>query len=261
MKKVKLLIAALSTFCLMASAPVFAADSFAPAEGLYVGMSIGHNAGNIKAKVLADGSSDLANNSAGSVTAEMTEGGLALEGIEGGGYVGYGYKMGDLYAGLEFGMQGAGGKFELKTDRAVTIGSGVGSANDQIEISSITAETQWTAGGGARIGYYVNDDTLLAFKGGIAVSEFDVKVGSTLSESYNAGGILFGFAMDTRLAALDPNLSVRLAWDYLDYLTAPISGIGSEKSANGQYNSEVTGAAYSARLGVTYSFFDVNSLF
>jgi hypothetical protein len=44
-------------------------------------------------------------------------------------------------------------------------------------------------------------------------------------------------------------------------MTAPISGIGSEKAGNGQYNSEVTGAAYSARLGLTYSFFDVNTLF
>jgi hypothetical protein len=154
----------------------------------------------------------------------------------------------------------------LTTDRTITIGSGAEGAESatnttQYAVDKITAETQWTAGGGARIGYYVNKDTLLAFKAGIAASEFDVKVGTELSESYNAGGPLFGVSVDTRLAALDPNLSVRLAWDYIDYLTAPISGIGSEKSGNGAYNSEITGAAYSARVGLTYSFFDMNTLF
>jgi len=257
MKKIKLIISAVAMLSLVSSSSVYA-DGFAPAEGLYVGVMFGHNAGNVKAKVFADGTSDTMNES---VTAEMKEGGLGLEGFEGGGYLGYGYKMGNLYAGIEFGMAAGGGEFELTTDRDVTIGSGAEGAEQQYEVSSITAETQWTAGGGARIGYYVNQDTLIAFKAGIAASEFDVKVGSTLSESYNAGGPQFGVAVDSRLADVDPNLSVRVSWDYIDYMTAPISGIGSEKAGNGQYNSEVTGAAYSARLGLTYSFFDVNTLF
>ena len=257
MKKIKLIIAAVAMLSLVSSSAVYA-DGFAPAEGLYVGVMFGHNAGNVKAKVFADGTNDTMSES---VTAEMKEGGLGLEGIEGGGYLGYGYKMGDLYAGLEFGMTAGGGEFELTTDRDITIGSGAEGAEQQYAVSSITAKTQWTAGGGARIGYYVNKDTLLAFKAGIAASEFDVKVGTTLSETYSAGGPLFGVSVDTRLAALDPNLSVRVAWDYIDYMTAPISGIGTETVGKSEYNSEVTGAAYSARVGLTYSFFDANSLF
>jgi len=36
-------------------------------------------------------------------------------------------------------------------------------------------------------------------------------------------------------------------------------GIGTTKSVN--HDSEITGSALSARIGLVYSFFDVNSLF
>jgi len=270
MKKVKLIIAALSSFCLMTSANVFA-DGFAPGEGLYVGLNIGHNAGNVRAKVAA-----AADGNAGAVTAEMTEGGIGLEGIEGGGYMGYGYKMGDLYAGFEIGMNGGGGQFEITTSRTIEIGvtgyasdvtagktgdADQHSTRDLYEIDKITAKTKWTAGGGARLGYYVNNDTLVAFKGGLAASKFEVDLGGVHTEEYYGGGPLFGFAVDSRLAAIDPNLSIRFGWDYIDFLTAPISGIGTNVSTSDDYNSEITGSAYSARLGLTYSFLDVNSLF
>ena len=39
--------------------------------------------------------------SPGTNTFEATEGGLGLAGFEGGALMGYGYKMGDLYAGIE----------------------------------------------------------------------------------------------------------------------------------------------------------------
>jgi len=52
---------------------------------------------------------------------------------------------------------------------------------------------------------------------------------------------------------------------YTDYLTASVFGIGSLTATNETgrrgHNSEVTGSALSARVGLTYSFFDVNSLF
>jgi hypothetical protein len=70
-----------------------------------------------------------------------------------------------------------------------------------------------------------------------------------------------GVAIESAIAAIDPNLSVRLSWDYTDYMTAPVSGIGTLTSGKGLTDSEVSGAMYNARLGIQYSFFDANSLF
>jgi len=249
----------LAAFVSVVSLPSAYAD-YAPAEGLYIGAFVGHGAGNVKAKVDIDGTLDAKNDS---VTAEIKDGGIGLEGIEYGAIVGYGYKMGDLYAGMEFDYADGGAEFKITTSRDVTLGSRFpdgGDRGDALTANSMSAETEFSVGGGARIGYYLNKDTLFAIKGGIGAAKIEVKAG-TLSEKYWTGGPRMGFAMDSRLAAVDPNLNLRLEWDYTDYMTSPISGIGTEKSGNGQYNSEVTGAAYQARIGFTYSFFDVTSLF
>ena len=42
-------------------------------------------------------------------------------------------------------------------------------------------------------------------------------------------------AIESRISAIDPNLSVKLAANYVDYMTAPISGIGTEGSGNQSY--------------------------
>ena len=36
--------------------------------------------------------------------------------MEGGGWIGYGYKMGDLYVGFEGDFAGGGGKFKITSD-------------------------------------------------------------------------------------------------------------------------------------------------
>jgi len=81
------------------------------------------------------------------------------------------------------------------------------------------------------------------------------------SESFYGGGPRIGAALESRISAIDPNLSLKLSANYVDYLTAPVSGIGTTTSGEDRNNSEVSGAAYNARLGIQYSFFDVNSLF
>ena len=98
------------------------------------------------------------------------------------------------------------------------------------------------------------------------MSEFDVKVsGSTdHTETYYGGGPAFGASLTSRIAAIDPNLSVRMGMVYTDYLTASVFSLGT---SNGNmegtrgHDSEVTGSALSARVGLTYSFFDVDALF
>jgi hypothetical protein len=61
-------------------------------------------------------------------------------------------------------------------------------------------------------------------------------------------------------------LNLRVGAVYTDFLTAPVSGIGNDLNSRGGStvsgsDAEVTGSSLSARIGLTYSFFDVNSLF
>jgi opacity protein-like surface antigen len=263
MKKIKLIIASAAMLCLTASPAVYA-DGFAPGEGMYLGAFVGHAAGHVSAKV--DATETGGGNNAGggrdgtttSTTIEITDGGLAINGMEGGGWVGYGYKMGDLYIGFEGDFAGGGGEFKITSTRALETKQNEISARNLTEAS---AEMKWSGGAAGRIGYYVNPDTLFTIKAGISAAKFDVKW-ATDSESFYGGGPRFGAALESRISAIDPNLSIKLAANYVDYMTAPVSGIGTNDHNNsGEVNSEVSGAAYNARLGIQYSFFDVNSLF
>jgi len=268
MKKIKLMIAAVAMLSLVSSSAVYA-DGFAPGEGLYVGAFIGGGTGIVQPKVVTTGGArsccteDFAGHAGG--TFEATDGGLGLAGIEGGGLIGYGYKMGDLYAGLEGEMAAGDVKFKLTSATPVTL-SGSTADGNLVTMSSVEATKDWTGGMFGRLGYYLNADTLFSFRGGVLVSKFDVKTtGSTdYSESFYGGGPSFGASLESRITAIDPNLSLRVGAVYTDFLTASVFGIGTNvatRNATSGHNSEVTGSALSARIGVQYSFFDVNSLF
>jgi hypothetical protein len=273
MKKIKLIVAAVAILSLVSSSAVYA-DGFAPGEGLYVGAFVGGGMGIVQPKVATAGTSgatgtsatgDTGSGSAGG-TFEATDGGLGLAGIEGGGMMGYGYKMGDLYAGLEGEMAVGDVKFKLTSASPVTLmGSHDGAT--LTTISSVEATKDWTGGMFGRLGYYLNSETLVAFRAGVLVSKFDVKTtGSTdYSETFYGGGPSFGASMESRLSVIDPNLSLRVGAVYTDFLTASVFGLGGEDGTNTAnrtgHDSEVTGSALSARIGVQYSFFDVNSLF
>ena len=253
MKKIKLIITAAAMISLIASPSVYA-DGFAPGEGMYVGAFVGHAAGHVSAKVV---NTEQAGDKSGDSTFEITDGGLAINGMEGGGWVGYGYKMGDLYVGFEGDFAGGGGKFKITSSKALMTENNDVTA---LNLSEASAEMKWNGGAAGRIGYYVNPDTLITFKAGISAARFDVKWAAQ-SETFYGGGPRFGAAMESRVSAIDPNLSVKLAGNYVDYMTAPVSGIGTRSHGNLATNSEVSGAAYNVRLGIQYSFFDVNSLF
>jgi len=260
MKKVKLIIATVA-FLGLATSPTVYADSFAPGEGMYIGAFVGHAAGHVSAKVKATemaGQCGFSCTTSTTSTVEITDGGLALNGVEGGGWLGYGYKMGDLYVGFETDFAGGGGKFKVDSDKLLdTTNNDVTVAN----LGSVSAEMEWSGGAAARLGYYVNQDTLFAIKMGISAAKFEAKWGSE-SEKFYGGGPALGASLQSRISAIDPNLSIKLAANYVDYLTAPVKSIGSISSdSDNTTKSEVSGAAYNARLGVAYSFFDMNSLF
>lgn len=254
MKKIKLLITAVAMVGLVSSS-IASADGFAPGEGLYLGGFGGVGTGVVQPKVVTTAD----DTSVAGGTFEATEGGLGLTGIEGGGWIGYGYKMGDVYAGLE--GEYATGDVEFKLTSAA--GIQVNPTMTEL-ITEVKATKDWTGGAFGRVGLYVNDDTLFSVRGGVLVSKFDVSY-TGYSESFYGGGPSVGASLTSRIAAIDPNLSIRIGAVYTNYLTAPVSGLGAANPARGNgstgVNSEVTGSALSARAGLTYSFFDVNSLF
>jgi hypothetical protein len=258
MKKIKLVIVAAALMGMVSSSAAYA-DGYAPGEGLYLGAFAGTSTGIVQAKV--------ANYDAikGDGTFDTKNGGLAMFGVQGGGWLGYGYKMGDFYLGWDMDFAGSGEKFELTSGTGVELAT---SDDATTHITKITAERNWRGAGGARVGYYVNADTLLTFKGGVHASEFSIDDSRTSRQSIKsdlyAGGWQVGLGLESRVAAIDPNLSVRLEASYDGYLTAPVSGLGSGTDGHGGntgHDSEVTGNGTNARIGLQYSFFDVNSLF
>ena len=254
MRKVKLIIAAVAMLSLVSSSAAYA-DGFAPGEGLYVGAYFGHTAGHLSAKGNYQDFSGTIN------THELVEGGVGLSGVEGGGYLGYGYKLGDLYIGFEGGVASGGAKFEAKSSKAIEVDSAGGDTDSQdYTFSKVSAEAQYTANVGGRIGYYLNADSLLSFSGGMAASEFDATWGA-FSETYYAGGPRFSAAIESRLSAIDPNLSVRVETHFTDFMKATVNAIGTQQGRDGLNDTEVSGQAYGGRIGIQYSFFDANNLF
>ena len=251
MKKLKLLITTVAMLGLVSSSTAYA-DGFAPGEGLYLGAFVGGGVGIVQPKVVTNTVNGGGQTESG--TFEFADGGLGLFGEQGGGWLGYGYKMGDLYIGWDMDYAGSGEKFKVKSSINIE------TATDNDNLTYISAERQWRGGGAGRIGYYINDDTLLAFKGGIHASKFDIDDSMGNTDSVYGGGYQGGVSLESRLAAVDPNLSVRLEGVYDSYLTAPISGIGSDMSSS-RHDSEITGEGLNVRVGFQYSFFDVNTLF
>jgi hypothetical protein len=275
MKKIKLItLVAVMLGLVAVSSPNAYADGFAPGEGLYVGAFVSGAMGIVQPKVAtigttADGTpvggEQEGGGDAGGIF-EVTDGGIGLAGVEGGGRLGYGYRMGDLYAGIEGEMETGDVKFKLTSSTQVTL-SGSDADGNRKYITSMEASKDWTGGMFGRLGYYINQDTLVAFRGGVLVSKFDVETlgNTTHTENFYGGGPSFGASLESRVTAIDPNLSLRIGAAYTDFMTASVFGLGANKGSNDTattgHDSEVTGSALSAQIGVQYSFFDVNSLF
>ena len=232
------------------------ADGLAPGEGAYLGAFVGYGMGVLQSKVTTiDQTNAVSSNQRSGGTFENDRGGLGFEGIQGGLWTGYGFKTADdIYFGAELTGAGSDEKFELTSTIPIT--SSADDNDNFANITSITARRMWTAGAAARLGYYVNADTLFAVKAGIAVSEFDVDIGDS-SENYYAGGPTFGASIDSRISKIDPNLSLRVEFMVTNYLTADVLGRNNQAntgSGTGGYDAELTGLDTAGRLGVTYNF-------
>ena len=219
-----------------------------PGEGPYIGVFVGHGGGHVSAKATSDAGDAGVNASTSGHAAgtyEMAEGGFGLEGTQYGGWAGYGLRLSKLYAGFEIEGVSSGEKFELKSSRNIEL-------DEDTNITSVTAEKEWEAGGAFRLGYYLNPSTLVAVKYGVSVSEFKVNGGYT-SDVYTAGGYRLGVSMDS---AVWENLSLRLEYVVTDYLTADVGDFGTDADGvnDGQPDIELSGMDYAGRIGLAYSF-------
>ena len=230
---------------LMMSPIAKAADGPAPGEGYYVGAFLGFGMGILQADV--DAQTINSGATVKNQTYETERGGLGLSGIQGGIWAGWGMKTADdLYFGAEITAIGSDEKITLTSNTGIT--TGTGSAN----ITTATAQRTWGGGGAVRVGYYINSDTLLSLKAGVAISAFNVDIGIS-DETYYAGGPQFGTSVETNLSKIDPNLSLRLEAVYTDYLSADILDLDGLPGGGG-HDTELTGHDIAARIGVQYSF-------
>ncbi len=230
---------------LMMSPVAKAADGPASGEGFYAGLFVGYGTGVTQADV----STKVTSQTLTASVFETERGGVALSGIQGGGWFGWGLKTADdLYFGVE--IEGAGSEEQVELTSTVGVQDPGGSGT----ITSIKVQRQWQSGAAVRVGYYINETTLLALKGGFSASAFKVDVGST-NETFYGGGPQVGASVESKLSKLDPNLSLRMEWVYTDYLTADIGGIeGVGNGTTGDAATEITGSDSVGRIGITYSF-------
>jgi hypothetical protein len=257
MSKKKTIFFAAAAFMLAATfiaTPKAKAEGLAPGEGIYAGAFLGLGMGILQADVDGFTSTNADTGEVRPATSfETDRGGLGLSGIQGGVWMGWGMKTADdIYFGAEVTALGSDEKIELNIAPGIKSGETEATGGT---ITSISAQRTWSAGGALRLGYYVNNDTLFAIKGGVAVSEFDVDIGSS-SEQYYAGGPQMGASVETKLAKVDPNLSLRMEAVYTNYLTADIlgqAGVGRSTGGTG-HDSQLTGHDMAGRIGVQYSF-------
>ena len=243
-KKLMAVLSVMFAATLMMSSQSQAAD-LAPGEGYYVGAFLGFGMGILQADV--DGQTINSGATVKNQTYETERGGLGLSGIQGGIWAGWGMKTADdLYFGAEITAIGSDEKITLTSNTGIT--TGTGSAN----ITTATAQRTWGGGGAVRVGYYINSDTLLSLKAGVAISAFNVDIGIS-DETYYAGGPQFGTSVETNLSKIDPNLSLRLEAVYTDYLSASILDLDGLPGGGG-HDTELTGHDLAARIGVQYSF-------
>jgi hypothetical protein len=220
MKKVKLVIAAVAMLGLVSGSAAYAAG-FAPGEGLYIGGFAAGTTGIVQPTVTTTaGTGAAAGGSEAGGTFQATDGGLGMIGIEGGGWLGYGFKMGDVYGGIEGEMSAGDVQFRLTSATGIDIGSGSG--NEAQDVTEVQATKDWTGGMFGRIGLYLNPNTLLSFKGGVLVSKFDVSY-TGQSETFYGGGPSFGLDLESTVSAIDDNLNVRLGAVYTQSLKQVLS--------------------------------------
>nr|BDD45142.1 hypothetical protein 28 [bacterium] len=120
---------------------------------------------------------------------------LGADGINAGGFVGYGWRDGKAYGGVE--VEASIGN----ADTTVTYSLGGSTASTSIEHNH-------TIGITGRVGYIPNEETLIYARAGFVRSEFE----SAGSESLN--GVRVGLGAET---AMDKRTTLRADWTFTSY--------------------------------------------
>jgi outer membrane immunogenic protein len=214
-------------------APLVAAPQAYNWTGFYVGANIGYGWGDSKS-----GTTDFYDPAfVGSIPGTSN----SMNGVIGGGQVGYNQQFGNIVFGLEGDFSGTGIK---------------GSVTDTVLGYTATSSIDWLATGRGRLGFSF-DRSMVYATGGVAVGRVKVK----LDDAYPSGvittasttthvGWTIGAGIET---ALSPNWSVRAEYLYVD--------LGSERNNHYEpapgwsqisYDSTIT--ANIARVGINYKF-------
>ncbi len=232
----------LSLAALITAVVVFSsqtAHAGAPGDGIYFGAFGGYTSGIVSGEVTT---SSKATSYAGT-TAKFNDGGLGVVGGEYGVWLGAGKRIGSLYAGIDLDYAPSDAEFKLSSSTAVDLD------DYGTDITEITAKVLYTTGPSGRVGFYINNNTLLTAKAGIQVARFEAKTTGG-SEKFYGGGPRYGVSMESEV--LD-GLSVRIEWLYTDYDAARVVNLGAVDSSDGS-DVKVGGSMHQSRAGLTYNF-------
>jgi hypothetical protein len=218
------------------------------ADGAYIGIQGGFGTAIVDAQTTDN---DGAGTSGDSQTFGFNEGGIGLDGGSYGAFMGYGFRMGSFYAGMEVNSNWSSLKFDpgtITVDPDDFAGDNNGTAGSTI--TSASAELEYTTGVSGRLGFYINPSTLFVLNGGLSGSQFEVAWGKN-SESYWDPGASYGLGIESTLF---DGVAVRLNWTYTDYYDAEVFGIGSITEKPGNVSVEIQPTMSVAHLGLMYTF-------
>jgi outer membrane immunogenic protein len=173
-----------------------------------------------------------------------------VNGVFGGGQVGYNYQMGHFLVGIEGEFSGS----DIHGSTHLSTGGADYSATANVK-------TRWVADVSGRFGAIFQDHMLLYVKGGYAwkensynVNVFDFgQVGSYPTLTDRRDGYLIGFGTEY---AFDRNWSAKIEYNYMDFGTRTVNfpqGI-SGTTNDGPFAVDVRDQMHTVKLGVNYRF-------
>jgi opacity protein-like surface antigen len=180
--------------------------------GPYVGVQIGHDSVNSETS-WTDGIE----------TIEID--GLAGNGLEGGGFAGYGWVNGDTYFGLEAFVSVSEASFSASIS----------------SFGSTETEMGFSYGAAARGGYIVNSNTMLYVRASVLTTNFEQSLSTGASGDEDLTGLGIGAGVEV---AVWPKGNLRLEYNFVSYESYSQSYLGGTESNEGDNSNVSLGLAF-----------------
>ncbi len=147
---------------------------------------------------------------------------IGLKGVTGGAFLGYGFKMTNVYIGIE-------GEYDVSNAEHRTTSFGF----------NVDVNREQALGGAARLGYFFGRDTMLYGKVGYSYAQFEVESLGFRERKWN-GGLKVGGGMEH---AITPNVLARIGYD-VDFTEVKLPAAGFKGDTITQVG----------KLGIAYKF-------